>query len=114
MQQKVTITITGKATDHPMIEVDAPSASTRGKYKIGNGYGGRPTASGNFSYLFLEAAQVLYYVRVLNEGDSVDAAALIRIRDAGGLASFSSNRVCSTTYHCFELSECSSVSDPSE
>lgn len=106
MPEKVTIEISGQQTDSPVIEVNAPSASRRKHFKIGNGFGARLEQIGKFSYSFSAEKRVLYYVRVANDGDLVDDEMLLRVRDSGALISFSESRICPTTYTCFEINNC--------
>jgi hypothetical protein len=111
LTQNITIQINGKLSAAPIIEVNAPN-SDRGHFRIGDGYGGRMEKMGTFSYEIIdtEHGKTLFYVRrAAGDESEFDTEMYMRLRDAGGLISFSGNRVCRTTYHCFELSNCITV-----
>jgi len=111
LTQKITIEFKNKLSDVPMIEVKAPS-SERGQFRIGDGYGGSMEKSGHYSYEFLSDQNnkaLLYIRRLPGDNSDFDTQMYLRIRDAGRMISMSENRICRTTYHCIEFSNCTAI-----
>jgi hypothetical protein len=95
----------------PVIEVNAPNTD-RGHFRLGDGFGDRMEKMGTFSYELIdsEEGKTLFYIRrAAGDESEFDTEMYLRLRDAGGLISFRENRVCRTTYHCFELSSCIAI-----
>jgi hypothetical protein len=110
LKEKVTVVITDKSSDHPMIEVNAPGASTSmTHFKIGNGFDGSLSRSGNYVYYYESQDNVLCYVPVRRGETSVDPDYVLRVRDAAGLSCFSGTKLSTTGHHELELGYCESV-----
>jgi hypothetical protein len=111
LTQKMTIEFKNKHSDAPMIEVTAPGSS-RSQFRIGDGYGGSMEKVGRYSYEFLDGQNVkalLYVRRIVGDESEFDMQMYMRLRDAGRMISLTKDRVCRTTYNCFEFNNCSAI-----